>query len=412
MPVRAQRVETLAVISVISRPAVCFSSIVHENRFVIYMWVFPPSRHRLTVMMIMMMQAKLIRHSILVTLLLTCSGCSSLGLSLWPAQFPLLRKAKDYARQSPIPSGLNHELAKQAITQYYIEPGDRLLIEPIDLDSEFRAVGDQEVLVDGSIDLGRFGRIRVSGMTIEGIEAAISDQILAISGETEAVNVQLIDSHAARVYVLGAVGSPGAYEIDGNETVLDAILLAGGLTSTASPCDIIMVRPTDPCDCRVVQRVCYRQITQLGDVTTNYQLQPGDRVVVGERTLREELSIWKQATPCPCCDRSNCVQCDPTAENYQSRFAAWALPFIRPARPQADETSDSDVSSQPATRGDSGRPLNDAMDSDADDSDFFLPPRLPEETGEKVPAPNGPAKIDRVQPSSTSSARRTRAVSR
>jgi len=34
--------------------------------------------------------------------------------------------------------------------------------------------------------------------------------------------------------------------------------------------------------------VCYRQIVQLGDTTTNYQLQPGDRIYV------PAMSIWEQ----------------------------------------------------------------------------------------------------------------------
>jgi protein involved in polysaccharide export with SLBB domain len=100
-------------------------------------------------------------------------------------------------------------------------------------------------MIDGSIDLGRFGRIRVAGLTVEAIEDAIANQIASLLGTPERVNVQLIETNAAHVYVLGAVGSPGTYNLDGNETVLDAILEAGGLTSKASPCDIIMVRPTD-----------------------------------------------------------------------------------------------------------------------------------------------------------------------
>ena len=37
-------------------------------------------------------------------------------------------------------------------------------------------------------------------------------------------------------------------------------------------------RPTPPRSCRVVLPICYRQITQLGDTSTNYQIKPGDRI--------------------------------------------------------------------------------------------------------------------------------------
>lgn len=325
-------------------------------------------------------------HLIVVLCCLGSGGCSTLGLTLWPAQFPILTTAKEYAAQSPMPGGLNHELNKQVLPHYFVEPGDRLLIEPVELDSKFHAVGDQEVKVDGSVDLGRFGRIRVAGMTVEAIEMAISNQISDIAGQPEAVNVQLLEANASRIYVLGAVASPGCYDLAGRETVLDAILKAGGLTSRASPCDIIMVRPTNPCDRRVVQRVCYRQITQLGDVSSNYQLQPGDRVVVGERTLCEELRFWTQTTACPCCDRGRGVQHHPAKVNYANSFAGWTLPFSKPA----DETADPTTVEAGGTT-----PTNDSFDlapaepplpargqppADAIDREFFLPPALPDDT--------------------------------
>lgn len=328
---------------------------------------------------------------------LSSGGCSTLGLTLWPSQLPILSTAKEYARRSPLPAGLDHELSKQVVPNYFVEPGDRLLIEPIELESKFQAVGDQAVKVDGSVDLGRFGRIRVAGMTVEAIETAVADQIAAVAGQREAVNVQLIETNASRVYVLGAVGSPGTYELDGHETVLDAILKAGGLTSKASPCDILMVRPTAPCDRRVVQRICFRQITQLGDVSTNYQLQPGDRIVVGERTLREELSFWKQSRSCPCCDRERGVQCHPSSENYTNRFMHWLSPFPNPVtgsddsqtvqagpgnpnarRANNENASDAEAARKAAEVDASNNPRATAPARDAaDDRSFFLPPEQP-----------------------------------
>ncbi len=269
---------------------------------------------------------------ILVVNVIAMCGCSSLGLTLWPSSFPLLRQTKELAAASPRPTGLNHELAKMTLPDYFIEPGDRILVEPTEIDSKFRAIGDQKVQIDGSIDLGQFGRIRVAGLTVEAIEVAIEERIREVSGEPEPINVQLIETNAATVYVLGEVGSPGAYPIDGNETVLDAILLAGGLTTNASPCDIVLVRPTSPSQCRVVLPVCYRQITQIGDATTNYQIQPGDRVVVGARTMCEELAFWKQRSSCEGCACEYCVECAPASVNYSNRIMQFASHFALPRK--------------------------------------------------------------------------------
>ena len=309
------------------------------------------------------------------------SGCSSLGLSLWPSNLPILNKARSFAKQSPLPSGLNYELSKVVVPDYFLEPGDRIVVEPVNLDGEFRSIGDQVVLVDGSIELGVFGRIRVSGMTVEQVENAIADQIEALGEKREIVNVQLIEAKAAKFYVLGAVGSPGAYPMDGNETVLDAILVAGGLTSKASACDILMVRPTDDCECRVVQRVCYRQITQLGDTLSNYQLQPGDRIVVGERTFAEEIAFWRQARGCECCDRSRCVQCAPASEQYSNRFMQLVhrlpWPLTPAARGEVDQVSEED-GGQGFARGLPGEASNASSQPESsgatDEQDFFLPP--------------------------------------
>ncbi len=315
---------------------------------------------------------------VVLSVLASCAGCSSLGLSFWPSQLPLLTKSKQFAAASPLAPGLKHELAKQPIDEYFVEPGDRILVEPIKLDSQFQSAGDQVVMVDGSIDLGKFGRLRVAGLTVEDIEHAVVQRIAQVSDTQEQINVQLLETNGSHIYVLGAVGSPGTYPLSGNETVLDAILLAGGLTSSASACNIIFVRPTDDCQCRVVQRICYRQITQLGDVTTNFQLQPGDRIVVGERTFHQELAFWKQADACPCCDRSNCVEKCPTTVNYHNRFLSWLPPFQSPAdstaadsQPDTDSLTDAASSQEPAITP----PIPSSPPSKASPSDsrFFLP---------------------------------------
>jgi len=44
-----------------------------------------------------------------------------------------------------------------------------------------------------------------------------------------------------------------------------------------------------------VMTVCYDQIVQLGDTTSNYQLMPGDRVFAPSLTFMEDL---KQSFSC------------------------------------------------------------------------------------------------------------------
>ena len=63
----------------------------------------------------------------------------------------------------------------------------------------------------------------------------------------------------------------------------------------------MLARPTAPNGCRVVLPICFREIVQLGDTSTNYQLVPGDRIFVASRSFGEDLlNCRHEATPCGC----------------------------------------------------------------------------------------------------------------
>ena len=74
---------------------------------------------------------------------------------------------------------------------------------------------------------------------------------------------------------------PGRLPITGNETVLDAINYAGGLIPSASKANIRLVRPAPPgATGDTTLSIDLDSIVSKGDTTTNYQIFPGDRVVV------------------------------------------------------------------------------------------------------------------------------------
>jgi polysaccharide export outer membrane protein len=231
--------------------------------------------------------------------LLLAVGCSGSN-ALFPHTYKMLPSARDIA-DSMRPTD-PRELSKQALEAYYIQPGDVLLLEVTDLESDIRVPADQTVMPDGTIDLGQYGRIVVAGLTIEQIEVLVHDTIQAQEKDRtiKPLNVRLNVAESAVYYVLGEVNSPGAYPLIGRETVLDAIQTAGGLSERASDCQIILSRPTPPNSCRIVLPVCYMSIVQLGDTTTNYQIRPGDRVYVATRTFCEAIKFWKKGCDnCP-----------------------------------------------------------------------------------------------------------------
>ena len=87
--------------------------------------------------------------------------------------------------------------------------------------------------------------------------------------------------------------------ITGNETVLDAINFAGNLLPTAANQNIRLVRPAPPgACCEQVLPVNITLIVNAGDPTTNYQIMPGDRLVVyRDPIVRLTIFVDRLAAP-------------------------------------------------------------------------------------------------------------------
>ena len=212
-------------------------------------------------------------------------------------------------------------LDKQPQPPYIVEPGDVLLVLPADVDSPIRLPGDQPVMPDGTIQLGKYGRLQVAGKTVDDIEVAVKAQI--DSKDAGVFTVRVVTRQSKVYYVLGEVNAPGAYQLSGRETVLDAVLAAGGLTGRASRDNIILDRPTAPDSCRTVLPVCWSEIVQLGDTSTNYQITAGDRVYVPARTFWEDFCHKPQ---CPCCSRPQTACTIPAASGGCGIVVEGALP--------------------------------------------------------------------------------------
>ncbi len=237
-----------------------------------------------------------------LALTLAQTGCSlgqTFGLST--PRYKLLPEAEQFRNAATPPPALPRELAKVPLAEYIVEPGDVLLVQPVDFDSPVRLPADQTILPDGTIELGVYGRPVVAGKTTAIIEAEVRSIVRAREGKDVPLTVRLIGRQSKVYYVLGEVNSPGSFPLSGRETVLDGLMAAGGLTRAAQEKKIILVRPSHPADCREVFPVCYPQIVQLGDATTNYQLRPGDRIFVPSQGTLESLLPGLSKTTPPCC---------------------------------------------------------------------------------------------------------------
>ena len=218
-------------------------------------------------------------------------------------------------------SNIPREFTKVMMPDYVVEAPDLILVEVLEALPGRQITGERLVRPDGKISLGFYGEVIVAGLTIPQIKSKIvlhlreymTDQALGLvkldeqtekyvdvdPEKTDRVFVDVTAYNSKIYYVQGDVAQPGRLPITGNETVLDAINYAGGLIPTASTVNIRLVRPAPPgAKCEQVLPVNYAAIVNAGDSTTNYQIMPGDRLVVyRDPIVRTTLFLDRLAAP-------------------------------------------------------------------------------------------------------------------
>jgi polysaccharide export outer membrane protein len=151
-----------------------------------------------------------------------------------------------------------------------------------------RISGPHLVRPDGTISLGTYGSVRVTGMTLAEVRKAIEFHLSEYLLNPEvAVDVQ---NYNSKIYYVvldggGAGQTIARLPITGNETVIDAISNVNGLTAISSQDRIWISRPAPEGGCHQILPVDWRSVVEKGDPATNYQVLPGDRVYVAAYPL-------------------------------------------------------------------------------------------------------------------------------
>ncbi len=149
--------------------------------------------------------------------------------------------------------------------------------------------GEHLVRPDGTISLGLYGSVRVTGLTLPDAKAAIETHLSRYLQKPE-VSVDVAAYNSKVVYVVYDGGGSGQQvtllPITGNETVLDAIGKLNGLLTVSDKRRIWVSRPA-PAGSEVDQvlPVDWVSITTRGRTETNFQLLPGDRIYVQAEPL-------------------------------------------------------------------------------------------------------------------------------
>jgi polysaccharide biosynthesis/export protein len=249
-------------------------------------------------------------------------GLAFVGLGAFGVILAAPQDGKDAAagrsRQAATKDGASSTPAKEAtqargrspaivLKDYVIEPPDLILVEVLEALPGRPISGERLVRPDGRISLGFYGEVYVAGLTLgEAKEKVVlklreylADRLLGLTEGDDANNlegpvptaklrltdrvfVDVVQMNSKVYYVQGAVREPGRLPYTGRETVLDALNLAGGLGPNADYADVKLYRPGPPGTKGPLQAlpVNIDQIVMGSAPTTNYQLMPGDRLVV------------------------------------------------------------------------------------------------------------------------------------
>jgi polysaccharide biosynthesis/export protein len=160
---------------------------------------------------------------------------------------------------------------------------ERLPVQPIN--------GEFLVRPDGTVSLGVWGAVKVAGLApdraAEEIRRRLTTftQVNGASSRTESLSVTVeVKSNNSKVYYI-ITENGGREEVrrmpcTGRETVLDAMAAVPGLAATAERKTIRIIRMRGPGSGQQSLPVDWSALIQRGDTSTNYILQPEDRLYI------------------------------------------------------------------------------------------------------------------------------------
>lgn len=171
----------------------------------------------------------------------------------------------------------------QAEQPYTLGAGDRVRIDIFQVP---QYSGENDVLIDGTLNLPLVGNVPVQGLTIDEATASISAAYAAFL-RRPIITLSLLSRRPLQIGVAGEVQSPGSYAIppDGAQfpTLTEVLQLAGGVTQSADIRQVQVRRPRSSGGEEVIN-VDLWELIQTGDLGYDVTLRDGDSVFIPTTT--------------------------------------------------------------------------------------------------------------------------------
>ena len=154
--------------------------------------------------------------------------------------------------------------------------------------------GRETIGVDGRIDVGTLGRLRVSGQSLLELGRQFAQ---AAAVPADKVHVHLAEYRSQQVFLFGQVaGQRRVVPYQGPESVRELLQRVGGITPGAAPGDVYVIRSRVPDGQRPeVYHVDLHAIVLEHDPRTDIRVQPFDQIYVGQN----RRSVFEKCFP-PC----------------------------------------------------------------------------------------------------------------
>ncbi|MGE4094768.1 MAG: polysaccharide biosynthesis/export family protein [Candidatus Binatia bacterium] len=197
------------------------------------------------------------RILLFVTCYLVIYGCSTKDLR--ESQVALAPNVPDPSAPTP--------------ESYVVGPGDALKVV---VWKEPSLSGPVTVRPDGFVTLPLVNEVQVAGLSTGDLRETLQQRFREyVTDAYVTVTVEKISS--SEVFLIGEVTKPGAYPLMGNDTLLQLLTRAGGLSPFADRDSIDIVRREGDQLKKFV--VDYDAILE-GDLKQDILLRPGDRIIV------------------------------------------------------------------------------------------------------------------------------------
>ena len=210
----------------------------------------------------------------LLLVLIVAPGCASNWMPLPRISWAPIKPAAESGQVTEA-STKPAEEGVQISADYIIGPGDVLEISVYGEESLNRK--DLVVRPDGKTSFPLVGDVQVGGLTTVQAKEALEQSLHEyIPGAVAAVSVLQLGS--LQYYVVGKVSKPGMYNVSKPLTVLQALAMAGGLTTFAKESQIVILRNVGKET--VTLPFNYKKIKKGQGLEENIMMERGDVVVV------------------------------------------------------------------------------------------------------------------------------------